>query len=180
MVKYICLARSHFRKNKGTSVGLFLLIALAAMLIGVALLLFLDAYPTAGREAKRLDAGDGYVWIDSDLTGIDENYIEKLLRDEVSRYDAWHCLGYSAVSVPFGDGNIAPGVLINDNRAFHKKMDRTEIVVEDTAILSDYIYLPYQFYTSGGYEIGDKYSFELLGTKYHFTVRGFTNTTNYG
>ena len=180
MEKYICLARSHFRKNRGTSVGLFLLIALASMLIGLALLLFWDAYPTARREAERLEAGDGYIWIDNDLTGIDEDYFEELFQGEVTRYDARHCLGYSAVSVPFGDGNIAPGVLINDDRAFHKKMDRTEIVVEDTAIMSDYIYLPYQFYTSGGYETGDEYSFELLGTKYHFTVRGFTNTTSFG
>ena len=78
MEKTILLAKSNFRKNKGTSVGLFLLMFMAAMLVGVSLLIFLDAYPTAAKEAKRLDAGDGYLWIGEDLRGIDDEFIEDL------------------------------------------------------------------------------------------------------
>ena len=49
MEKTILLAKSNFRKNRGTSVGLFLLMFMAAMLVGVSLLIFLDAYPTAAK-----------------------------------------------------------------------------------------------------------------------------------
>lgn len=180
MEKIILLAKSNFRKNKGTSVGLFLLMFLAALLVGVSLLIFLDAYPTAGKEAARLDAGDGYLWISEDLNGIDDKFIEELVGEDTDRYETYRCLGYSNVSLPFGNGNVAPGLVVYDSRAFETDMNRTEVVTEDTSITDGYIYLPYQFYTSGGYEIGDEYSFELMGNKYSYDVRGFINTTYFG
>ncbi len=106
--------------------------------------------------------------------------LEKLIGSDTTDYYKYTCLGYSDVSLPFGNGTLAPQLLVNNDSAFHKKIDRTEIVVEDESITSDFIYLPYQFYTSGGYEIGDTYAFELMGAKYSFTVKGFTNTTYWG
>ncbi len=180
MEKTILLAKSNFRKNKGTSIGLFLLMFMAAMLVGVSLLIFLDAYPTAAKEAKRLDAGDGYLWIGEDLRGIDDEFIEDLLGADTEKYETYRCLGYSNVSLPFGNGNVAPGLIVYNSAAFETKMNRTEIVKEDAGITEGYIYLPYQFNTSGGYELGDTYTFELLGKKYSFGVRGFINTTYFG
>ena len=180
MEKTILLAKSNFRKNKGTSIGLFLLMFMAAMLVGVSLLIFLDAYPTAAKEAKRLDAGDGYLWIGEDLRGIDDDFIEGLLGEDTEKYETYRCLGYSNVSLPFGNGNVAPGLIVYNSAAFETKINRTEIVKEDTGITEGYIYLPYQFNTSGGYELGDTYTFELLGKKYSFGVRGFINTTYFG
>ncbi|MBR1861854.1 MAG: ABC transporter permease [Lachnospiraceae bacterium] len=180
MEKTILLAKSNFRKNRGTSIGLFFLMLMAAMLVGVSLLIFLDAYPTAAKEAKRLDAGDGYLWIGEELQGIDDEFIEDLLGADTERYEAGRCLGYSNVSLPFGNGNVVPGLVVYDSRAFETKMNRTEIITEDTSITEGYIYLPYQFFTSGGYDLGDVYTFELLGKKYSFDVRGFINTTYFG
>lgn len=180
MEKIKILAKSNFRKNKGTCIGLFLLMMLASMMIGLAFLLFFDAYPTATKEAKRLDAGDGYIWIMNDIEGIDDEFVEKLVGSETTDYYKYSCLGFNNISLPFGNGTLAPQLLLNNESAFHKGMDRTEIVIEDESIKEDYIYLPYQFNTSGGYEIGDTYSFELLGTNYSFTVKGFTTNTFFG
>ena len=174
------LTKSNFRKNKGTCVGLFLLIMLASMMIDLALLLFFDAYPTSRTEAERLEAGDGYIWIMDDIKGIDDAYIEELIGKETTNYYSYRCLGYPNISIPFGDGSLAPSLLVNNSSALEKEMDRTEIVFEDESIKSDYIYLPYQFNTSGGYEIGDKYNFELMGNKYSYTVKGFLNSTYFG
>lgn len=180
MERELLLTKSNFQKNKGSSIGLFFLIFISAVLIGAALLLFFDAYPTARKEAARLEAGDSYLWIRENVEGITDEDIEKLLKEEVSDYYSYHCLGYSNVSLPFGDGMVAPGLLIYNTDAFQKKLDRTEVVVSDDGITEDYLYLPYQFYTSGGYRIGEPYSFELSGTTYTFIIKGFTNTTNWG
>ena len=70
MEKTLLLAKSNLRKNRGTSIGLFLMMMIASALIGVSLLVFLDLYPTGSKEAKRLNAGDGYISIRYDLNGF--------------------------------------------------------------------------------------------------------------
>lgn len=180
MRKELLLAKSNLRKNIGTSIGLFLLITIAAMLVGVSLLLFNDAYPTATKEAERLDAGDGIIWISEDLTGIDEEFISQTLEKDTKDYQIFNCNGYNNLSIPFGEGTVAPSVTICDSSAFDKKFDRTEIVCEDDSITKDFIYLPYQFYTSGGFEMGDEFKFELAGQTRSYTVKGFTTTTYFG
>lgn len=180
MGKELLLTKSNFKKNKGTCIGLFLLMLISTALIGVSLLVLLDAYPTAKREAERLDAGDGYIWLTNDIAGLDDSTMEKLFDGDVETFEAYHCLGYSNVSLPFGEGTMGPALYVVGDEVFETKMNRTEIVESDDSITKDYLYLPYQFFTSGGYEMGDTYSFELLGKKYALKVKGFINTTDFG
>lgn len=180
MEKIKLLTGSHFRKNKATSIGLFLLIILAAMLICASILLFTNVYPTVSREAENLNAGDGFIRLTKDIEGIDDACIGKLMNGDVKEYEAYHSLVYNSTSVPFGSGKVVMHVQVNNSEAFNKKVGRTEVVEEDTSIESNYIYLPYQFYTSKSNEIGDTYSIELLGKKYDLTVKGFTNNTYFG
>lgn len=180
MEKIKLLTGSHFRKNKATGIGLFLLIILAAMLICASILLFTNVYPTVSREAENLNAGDGFIRLTKDIEGIDDACIGKLMNGDVKEYEAYHSLVYNSTSVPFGSGKVVMHVQVNNSEAFNKKVGRTEIVEADTNIESNYIYLPYQFYTSKSNEIGDIYSIELLGKKYDLTVKGFTNNTYFG
>ncbi|MBR6094370.1 MAG: ABC transporter permease [Lachnospiraceae bacterium] len=180
MEKTILLTKSHFRKNKATSIGLFLLMILAALLISASMLLFTDVYPTVSREAVRLNAGDGFFRLTKDISSVDDAVIEKLMDGQTAEYEAYHALCYKSVSVPFGDGKVVMNIQINGSEALDKKVARTEIVTEDPLITKNYVYLPYQFYTSKSFKIGDLYSFELLGNKYDLTVKGFTNNTYFG
>lgn len=180
MGKVILLAGSNFRKNRGTSIGLFLLMTIAACLIGIVLLVIMDAYPLAGREAERLNAGDGYFRIDGDIDGIDADYVNDLIGEDVSDFVIYRSLAFNTANVPFGDGKTACNILVDNKDAFSRTVDRTEIITEDTSISGAYLYLPYQFYTSGGYNIGDTYSFTLGGADYDLSVRGFINVTYYG
>ena len=86
MEKIKLLTGSHFRKNKATSIGLFLLIILAAMLICASILLFTNVYPTVSREAENLNAGDGFIRLTKDIEGIDDNCIGKLMNGDVKEY----------------------------------------------------------------------------------------------
>ena len=180
MEKIKILTGSHLRKNKATAIGLFLLMILASMLISASLLLFTDVYPTAEREAERLNAGEGYLRLVKDINGLDDEAIEKILGDDVKDFETYKCLVYTATPVPFGDGENVMNIQVSTKDIFDKKIAGTEIVSEDENIKSDYIYLPYQFYTSKTNEIGDIYKFELCGKKYELKVKGFTNTTYFG
>ncbi|MCR5767048.1 MAG: ABC transporter permease [Lachnospiraceae bacterium] len=180
MEKTKLLTASHFRKNKGTYVGLFLLMLLAAMLISSVLLLFIDVYPTVEREAERLNSGNGYLRFSKNISGIDDAALSRLMDGDVSGYEAYHCLCYSAVSVPFGDGNVVIDAQVTDSRVFDKQIARNEIILEDSSITGNYIYLPYQFYTSETRKLGDIYTMELMGRKYDLKVKGFFNTVYFG
>ena len=108
MNKELLLAKSNFRKNRGTSIGIFLLMLLAALLLSLALMIALDVKPTAEKEAKRLEAGDGYFLVQTIDEGIDEDYMRNLLNEKTTRQQYTECIYYNfSQSVPFGDGMLS-------------------------------------------------------------------------
>ena len=175
MNKILLLAKSNLRKNRGTSVGLFLLMLIATCLVGISLLLFFDCYPTAQKAAERLKGGDGFILILDDLEGFTDEKIEELIGKDADEYYVYRNLNYPTMALPFGDGEVGISLNLTDSSAFTRKMNFFEVVKEDASITENYVYLPYQFNTSGGYEIGDTYEFENAGKKYSYKVRGFTN-----
>ena len=86
MDKTLLLTKSNLRKNRGTSVGLFLLMFIATLLIGVSLMIFFDALPTARSEAERLNAGDGYIMVRNGISDITDEKIEELIKDDTDNY----------------------------------------------------------------------------------------------
>ena len=148
---------------------------IATCLIGISLLIFLDCYPIAAKEAERLNGGDGYITVSKNIEGITDEKIKELIEDDTDRYYAYHNISFDTQPLTFGDGEVVIAVSINDKSAFDRPMNTFEVVKEDSSVTEDYIYLPYQFYTAGGYDIGDKFEFEKTGKKYSFTIKGFMN-----
>lgn len=177
MNKTLLLTKSNLRKNRGTTVGLFLLMFISTCLIGISLMIFFDAIPTARKEATRLNAGDGYILASNGVEDMTDEKIGELIEDDTDEYYIFKNLQFTAVSLPFGSGNVSIDTAICNSSAFEKKMDRMEVVIEDESVKENYIYLPYQFYTSGGQRLGDKFDFTLDGVDYSFTVKGFTAVT---
>ena len=175
MEKTFLLAKSNLRKNRGTSIGLFLMMMIASALIGVSFLVFFDLYPTAGKEADRLNAGDGYISIRYDLDGFTDEKIEELFAKDTDQYYAYKNIQLGMCSLPFGNGNVAIDLTLSDRSAFTRPMNTEEIVLEDATVEAPYIYLPYQFYTGGGFKLGDTFQFDLKGVEHTYTVKGFTN-----
>ena len=175
MNKALLLTKSNLRKNRGTSVGLFLMMLIATCLVGISLLIFFDAYPTAQKKAEQLNAGDGFITISGGLDGFTDEKIEELIGSDTDHYYVYRDISYSTMTLPFGDGNAAITLCIDDESAFTREMNRISVVKEDTSITDKYVYLPYQFNTAGGFEIGDTYEYENYGTRYSFKVKGFTD-----
>jgi ABC-type antimicrobial peptide transport system permease subunit len=175
MEKTLLLTKSNLRKNRGTSIGLFFLMMISSCLIGVSLLIFLDCYPIAKKEAERLNAGDGYFMIGKDIDGFSNDKIMEMIGNDTDRIYTYHTLLYENASLPFGNGDVALYLTIDNRSAFTKPMNVFEVIDEDASIQENYVYLPYQFCTGGGFNIGDTYGFEILGEKYSFKIKGFTN-----
>ena len=176
MTKEKMLAKSHFRKNKGSSIGIFCLMLLASMLMSLAMILFTDTYPTAAKEAERLDGGDGMMYVSSETLKIDDAYLSDLLQG-AEKYELEKALYYPLLPLPFGSSEMDNSVKVCRMESMMKKtMARTEIAEEDASITGDFIYLPYQFKTSGGMHVGDDYHISISGENYDLKVKGFLNT----
>lgn len=182
MNKEFLLAKSNFRKNRGTSIGVFLLMMLAALLLSLSLMIALDVKPTADKESRRLKSGNAIMCVQTIDEGIDETYIrEKILGDKVEWSQFNEALIFDvSQSVPFADGCMMLTLAITDERVFDNKYDVLEVVKEDKSITGPYIYLPYQLYTSGGFHVGDEYKINLIGKERSYKIRGFVNTSYYG
>ena len=90
MNKTLLLTRSNLRKNRGTSIGLFLLMVIATCLVGISLLIFMDCYPSVSREAVRLNGGDGYVSITENIGGFTDEKITELVKDDTDSHYTYH------------------------------------------------------------------------------------------
>ena len=175
MNKTLLLTRSNLRKNRGTSIGLFLLMVIATCLVGISLLIFMDCYPSVSREAVRFNGGDGYVSITENLGGFTDEKITELVKDDTDSHYTYHNIKLSNQPVKFGNGEVVISIDISDDSAFKRPMNRFEVITEDTSVSEDYVYLPYQFYTSGGFKIGDTFELTNAGRTYSYKVRGFLN-----
>ncbi len=177
MNKTSLLTKSNLRKNRGTSVGLFFLMFIATLLIGISLMIFFDVLPTAGKEAERLNSGDGYIMARNGIEDMTDEKIGELIKDDTDDYFIYRNLQFGAIPLPFGTGNVSIDIALNDSSAFSRKLDRMEVITEDSSVTGSYIYLPYQFYTGGGIKLNDTFEFAVEGVTYSFTVKGFTAVT---
>ena len=177
MNKTSLLTKSNLRKNRGTSVGLFFLMFIASLLIGISLMIFFDVLPTAGKEAERLNSGDGYIMARNGIEDMTDEKIDEMIKDDTDDYFIYRNLQFGAIPLPFGTGNVSIDIALNDSSAFSRKLDRMEVITEDQSVTGSYIYLPYQFYTGGGIKLKDTFEFAVEGVKYSFTVKGFTAVT---
>lgn len=179
-MKSVLLAKSNIRKNKGLSICILLLIMLASMFICLSFILSNDYSKNASKEAKRLNAGNGYLYGFIDCSTIDKTYIDSILSvPEVIEYEYTDILGYQT-PIEFRGGTVTPNVLFGNTSTFDKTMGKTEIIKEDTSITENYIYLPYHIHTGGGFNIGDTYTIEYPNKTYTFNIRGYIHNIDAG
>ena len=180
MSKEILLAKSNFKKKKSSSITIGLLIILSTLLLGLSLLLMLDVYPNTKRYANKLNAGDGINILYKDITGLNTEFFDGILKDKTTENEVYDYLSYSDTSIKFASGDMVTRVLITNLSGFDKRIDKTEIEIEDKNIDGNYIYLPYQFYVNGTNKIGDTYKLNLNGRSYDFVVKGYTVNSSFG
>lgn len=169
------LSKSNIRNSKGLTIGLIILIILATSFLNIMLVIFTDFTGNAEKNAIKLNSEDAYILLNGDISKIEDDYIESLINDDVQNYEVIRTVG-ALTDTPYGEGTVTPLVLLeNAKMALNCEIGKTEIIEEDLAILSEYIYLPYQYHTGGNYNIGDDYELKILDKIYNFKIKGFTN-----
>ena len=104
MNKTLLLTKSNLRKNRGTSIGLFLLMLIATSLIGISLLIFFDCYPTVRKAAERLNSGDGFLQIYGSIDGFTDEKIDEIVGSDTENYYLYRNLSYHNLPLKFGSG----------------------------------------------------------------------------
>lgn len=174
-MKSLLLAKSNFRKNKGLSICISLLLIIASMFICLSFLLVFDYNKNAYKQAKKLNSSDMFIYSTSEATAVTKDYIDSIMPDTVEEY-LYQDTICAAITINYNNGEVSPYVIINKEDSMNRSISKIEIVEEDKTITSNYLYVPYHFHVGGGYKIGDSYTIKLEKT-YTFTIKGYVNQT---
>ena len=177
MKKEMLLAKANIRKRRGLTAGLILLITLAACFLNLVLFITGDVNTNAKKTAERLNCEDADILIQGDISSITDSYIKsKIDYSKVNDYEIYRTISYM-VAMPYANGNIVSTVVFSTkDEVLKSRLGKTEILDEDASAKENFIYLPNQYRTGGGYKVGDKYEFQISDTKYNLTIKGFLNT----
>lgn len=189
MKKELLLAKSNIRKGKGITFGLISLVLLAAAFFNLVLVIFTDINTNVSKYAQKLNSSDAALIIEgtshedgtSNLDIITDDYINEIInKDEVTDYEIMRTFGFDTAT-PYGDGEVNPFIVFEKrDTILGQKIDKTEILEEDTSITGRYIYLPYQYHTGGNINVGDNYKLAISGREYNFKVKGYLNNVAFG
>ena len=174
-MKSLLLAKSNFRKNKGLSICISLLLIIASMFICLSFLLVFDYNKNAYKQAKKLDTTDMFIYSTNDATAVTKEYIDSIMPNTVEEY-LYQDTICATITISYNNGEVSPYVIINKEDSMNRSISKVEIVEEDESITSNYLYVPYHFHVGGGYKIGDTYTLKMEKT-YTFTIKGYVNQT---
>jgi len=183
MRKELLLAKSNIRKGRGITVGLILLIMLAAAFFNLVLVIFNDVNKNVEKCAQKLNTEDITIQIDGeDVSNITNEYIDSILdKNKVKDYEIERTNIAYAVASKYGEGEITANFVLEEkDKVTNTRIGKTEIIDEDNSITDKYIYLPYQYYTGGNYKVGDNFKFTFSGKEYNLKIKGFLNNITMG
>lgn len=174
------LTKSNLRKSRGTSIGLALLILTISLILSMVLIIIFDFQNDINKQKDRLNPADTSMVITSNVDGIDEDFVKNTLPNDYISYEYTEGLS-NHYDVKFAKGTMTPIVFISSfDRIKNRAIEQYEIVLEDTSIKDNYIYLPYHFNTGGGLNLGDDFVVKMPGKDYTYTIKGFINIFNLG
>lgn len=177
MGKIWLLTRANISKSKGQTISFAIIIIIAAIMLSLGLITFLNFGKSFDRKWDRNHYGDTSVVI-----------YKREYRDSFLEYTK-NISGVQEVELRDGlliDGCIDyNGGTLNMMHLFYNMdeehaMSRISVVEEIKQPVERPIYLSYLMKTGGGYELGDDYTVTTAKDNYRFTVAGFVEDLNLG
>ena len=174
-MKTLLLAKSNLRKGRGLSIGVTALILTVALLLSATLIIIFDFLTDIDKQKEKLNAGDACVLVTRNIDNLDSSFFENALSDDVNDKSVTDGVGI-LYSMKYGSGTVSAFLFASSLDRLNKaSVGKTEIVEEDKSIVDNYCYLPYQFHTGGGYNIGDNFVLKMPNADYNYRVKGFVN-----
>lgn len=175
MQNTLLLTLANLRKNKGQAVSMLILAFLAAMLLNLGLLSWIDYPRSFDEQAKQLNSADAMLTMyrtdnQADCTA----FLQK--QSSIKAVESQNALFFPDSSYPYRDGNMTQRVAFLDLSDAKKRRISKLTIAEEQASTNaqNYAaYVPYIMKISGGYALGDTFTVTYLNTDYSFEIVGF-------
>ncbi len=178
MRKLFLIARSNFRKSKGQTVAIVVLVLLAALMLNLWLMLSMDYHANFERYHEKLNAEHVTVVADQDSGEFYEFMTQKLGGDPlVTEHRLDRCMHTVGVFSYNGGDINNEFVFLDRQTAFNRTIGKIEIV-EDGG-LSSGIYLP-MLYRSKEIAVGEEMQISIGNHTAEYNVCGFFNSVMLG
>ena len=178
MRKILMLVFAPIRKNKGQTINLLVFALLTAMLlnIGLVLLFGIDSFFDERAEASHAPHFYSIYYAGSDSATEGQRFMERDSRiAEVQNIQTIGGFGEFTID----DAKVMM-FLILSRVSETQKMDRPAMIGPCLPLTGNRIYVPYDVFLSGSYDIGDDFTMFLSGHEMHFTVAGATEEIMHG
>jgi len=171
MRKIFKLSFANIRKTKGHTVSILLMFIIAAMLLNLGLLVFINFGSYFEKVAKELNSSDVFYLMPEGLYSprVDE-YIKN--NDNIKTMQRENPLWLSG-TIPYNNDTRECVFLINDADK-SRRNSKWKLVGEHMTLDSMSIYVPYVMSIDGGYRLNDKLQVNFKDTVMTFTIKGFT------
>lgn len=171
MNKTFMLSFANIRKTKGSTASLFTMFLIAAMLLNIGLLVFINFGSFFTKMTNELNTSNVYYIISSSLYNDQvESYINN--HENVINTQKEDSLWTNA-QTKYKDNMREGFFLLNDadkSRAMSKwKFIGTHLPTDEMSI-----YIPYIYQLDGGYKLNDKFEMIINDQKLTFSIKGFT------
>ena len=171
------LTKAYFRKNKGQTFSMLILITIVALMLNIGLVMFFGLAPFYNQRAEELNAAH-FITFQSD----EEILAEKLTF--IKEYDGVTAVETADVLVGPGgiylDGSLAPFGLLLVNDANDNQMNQFTYIGEHHPLGEYDITLPYVLFLEGNFSLGDEVILNFWGEQYTFTLAGVTEEVLFG
>lgn len=171
------LTKANFRKNKGQTSSMLILMIIVALLLNIGLVMFFGIAPFYNQRAEELNAAH-FITFQSD---------EEVLRDKVNFIEGYQGVtAIETVDVLIGPGGIyiddslASFGLMFTNASQPHDMNRYTYIGEHYYLGENGVTIPYVLFLEGGFSLGDEIIFEFWGEEYTFILTGVTEEIMFG
>ncbi|MBW4080705.1 ABC transporter permease [Paenibacillus sp. S150] len=166
------LALSNIRKRKSAAATLFILVALTVLLLTVGLSVSFKLGSFQEEKTAELHTPDLLAYY-SDSSHA-EAYKALVEADPATIYlEEENALLLQESKVKYGESDVLAGLLILHAQNPRELSPLPEKAVNPQSGRPDAVYLPLMFHLSGGYDVGDSFSFSEGSRVFSFPIGGF-------
>ncbi len=177
MSKIYMLAMSNIRKSKAHTISLGIMLIIAAIVLNLGLLMFLNYNSFFDKTADELNTSDCYMTIpfqyyNDDLLSFIENH------NNVKEVENEYSIPRN-VRVKKADNKEIDNIMLFFNNDVERNLTKKKFVGEYLPLDDNSIYVGYYFNVEWGYELNDKLTIDFGNGEKEYTIKGFIEDIYY-
>ncbi len=177
MSKIYMLAMSNIRKSKAHTISLGIMLIIAAIVLNLGLLMFLNYNSFFDKTANELNTSDCYMTIplkyyNDDLLSFIENHSN--VKEMESEYSI-----PKSVRVKKADNKEIDNTMLFFDNDVERNLTKKKFVGEYLPLDDNSVYVGYYFNIEWGYKLNDKLTIDFGNGEKEYTIKGFVEDIYY-